>query len=121
MSPCSGVVQTASWTPHARVQPRPEARARHERTLAAGACIPFSGAGCAVSLVVASRVAAARFPPTPRAWAMCLASPLWATARTVTSKVTTDGVRGSTRVKAHAARRVAEHLHAAPFLRDGRR
>ena len=39
-------------------------------------------------------------------------------SRTVTYKVKNDGFIGSTRVMAHAARRVAEHLGAYPFLQD---
>jgi len=36
----------------------------------------------------------------------------------VTYKVKTDGFMGATRVIAHAARRIAEHLNASPFLQD---
>src|SRR5215813_9394040 len=39
-------------------------------------------------------------------------------SRTVTYKVKSDGFIGSTRVIAHAARRVAEHLDAYAFLQD---
>ena len=45
-------------------------------------------------------------------------TPMSQTSRTVTYKVKSDGFIGSTRVLAHAARRVAEHLGAYPFLQD---
>lgn len=45
-------------------------------------------------------------------------TPLSQTSRTVTYKVKSDGFIGSTRVIAHAARRVAEHLGAYAFLQD---
>ena len=45
-------------------------------------------------------------------------SPVSQASRTVTYKVKTDGFMGSTRVIAHAARRVAEHLRRYPFLQD---
>src|SRR5262249_2333300 len=57
----------------------------------------------------------------PEREATCLAPRLWAPAHTVPSKVTTDGVREPTPVMAHAARRVTEHFHATPYLRDGLR
>ena len=45
-------------------------------------------------------------------------TPMSQTSRTVTYKVKSDGFIGSTRVIAHAARRVAEHLGTYPFLQD---
>ena len=45
-------------------------------------------------------------------------TPLSQTSRTVTYKVKSDGFIGSTRVIAHAARRVAEHLGAYAFLQE---
>jgi hypothetical protein len=45
-------------------------------------------------------------------------TPMAQTSRTVTYKVKSDGFMGSTRVIAHAARRVAERLDAYPLLQD---
>jgi hypothetical protein len=45
-------------------------------------------------------------------------TPVSQASRTVTYKVKTDGFMGSTRVIAHAARRVAEHLRSYPFLQN---
>ena len=45
-------------------------------------------------------------------------TPVSQVSRTVTYKVKTDGFMGATRVIAHAARRIAEHLNASPFLQD---